>query len=220
MEQSGGPHLGGAVVARLLIVGDICLYREGLAIALGRRDDFEQTVSTGDPCEALQLITAVPADVILVDLAMANALVTLRALAQAGTGAVLVALTVPDIEDDIIACAEAGASAYVTRDASIDQLVATVLAAKRGQLHCGAGVAGALFRRLNGVRSETPNGDGELSRREVQVLHLIEKGLSNKEISRSLGIQLATVKNHVHQILEKLKVSRRGEAAALFRRMP
>lgn len=201
----------------LLIVGDICLYREGLALALARRDDFDQIVAAADACEALQLLAADPVDVILVDLAMANALLTVRALAQAGTNAVLVALTVPDVEDAIIDCAEAGASAYVTRDASIDQLVATVLAARRGQLHCGAEIAGALFRRLNGLRSGAP--DGDLSPREVQVLRLIEKGMSNKEISRSLGIQLATVKNHVHHILAKLDVRRRGEAAARFRRM-
>ncbi len=169
----------------------------------------------------MERIAAMQPDVILFDLAMVNALAVLQSLAQHMRDTTLIALTVPDAEEDIIACAEAGAAAYVTRNGSIDDLVATIQAAKKGQINCPAKVAGALFRRLSVIASEGQSTTRykSLSPRETQVLRLIEKGLSNKEISRSLGIEVATVKNHVHHILEKMNVNRRGEAAAALRQM-
>lgn len=207
-------------MARLLIVGEIGLYREGLAFALSRYGDFQEVLTASDISAALRWIHESPPDVILVDLAMSNPLATIRSLAQVAGAGVLVALTVPDASADIIACAEAGADAYVTRTGSLDDLLVTILAAKRGELRCSAKVAGALFRHLSSVKTKTHATDQlqMLSPRERQILHLMEEGLSNKEISRSLGIEVATVKNHVHHVLEKLSVRRRGEAAALLRR--
>ncbi len=208
-------------MAMLLIVSEISLYREGLAFALSQYDDFQEVVTASDIGATLRWIHESPPDVILVDLAMSNSLATLRSLARLAEDSVLVVLTVPDASADIIACAEAGADAYVTRTGSIDDLRVTILAAKRGELRCSAKVAGALFRHLSSVETRTHATDQLqlLSPRERQVLHLIEEGLSNKDIARSLGIEIATVKNHVHHVLEKLKVRRRGEAAALLRRV-
>ncbi len=207
-------------MARLMIVGEIGLYREGLAFALSQYDDFQEVLTASDINAALRWIHESPPDVILVDLAMSNPLATIRSLAQIAEDSVLVALTVPDASADIIACAEAGADAYVTRAGSMNDLLVTILAAKRGELRCSAKVAGALFRHLSSVETKTHATDQlqMLSPRERQILHLIEEGLSNKEISRSLGIEVSTAKNHVHHVLEKLNVRRRGEAAALLRR--
>ena len=83
---------------RLLIIGDIRLSREGLAVALGRHGDFEQVATAGDVGAALDIANAKRPDVILVDLTMADALAIPRALAQSPSGAVLIALTVPDAE--------------------------------------------------------------------------------------------------------------------------
>lgn len=205
----------------VLIVGDVALYRDGLRLALSNREEFSTISTARYVWEVLERVTTIPPDVILLDLATVNALAELRSLAQCAPQTTLVALAVPNAEEDIIACAEAGAAAYVTRDASLDDLVATIQAARQGQLNCSAKVAGALFRRLSAIapeRQSTERYKG-LSPRETQVLHLIEKGLSNKEISRSLVIEVATVKNHVHHILEKMNVNRRGEAAAALRQM-
>jgi DNA-binding NarL/FixJ family response regulator len=206
----------------LLIVGEIGLYREGLAFALNQYDEFQEVLTASDVSAALRWVQEMPPEVILVDLAMSNPLATLRALAQNAEGSVLIALTVPEASADIIACAEAGADAYVTRTGSMDDLMKTILAAKQGELRCSAKVAGALFRHLSSVETRTHTADQllTLSPRERQVLHLIEDGRSNKEISRALGIEVATVKNHVHHLLEKLNVRRRGEAAALLRQAP
>ena len=205
----------------VLIVGDIALYREGLRLTLSHHEQFSPISTARHVGEALERIAVMQPDVILFDLAMVNALAVLQSLARHMRDTTLIALTVPDAEEDIIACAEAGAAAYVTRNGSIDDLVATIRAAKKGQINCPAKVAGALFRRLSAIATEGQSTTRykSLSPRETQVLRLIEKGLSNKEISRSLGIEVATVKNHVHHILEKMSVNRRGEAAAALRQM-
>ena len=204
----------------ILIVGEIGLYREGLACALSQRDGFREVRTAGDITTALRLIQRSPPDVILVDLAMSDPLAAMRSLAQVAEQSVLIALTVPNASTDIIACAQAGAAAYVTRTESIDDLLVTILAATRGELRCTAKVAGALFRHISSAGTRLPVSEQlrMLSPRETEILRLIEQGLSNKEISRTLGIEVATVKNHVHHVLEKLNVRRRGEAAALLRR--
>ncbi len=206
-------------MANILIVGEVALYREGLKDALSHREEFFQVATASCSMEALDYVATAELDAILLDLAMQDSLHTVRSLAQGAENAVIIALAVPDAEADIIACAEAGATAYITREGSIDELVATIQAASAGQLNCSAKIAGALFRRLSSASLDRQSATGceRLSPREMQILCLIEKGQSNKEISRSLGIELATVKNHVHSILEKMNVSRRGEAAAILR---
>jgi two-component system nitrate/nitrite response regulator NarL len=204
----------------VLIVGETALYREGLAFALASREIFDSVATADCTSSALEVIGRESPGLILVDLATTDALLTLNTLARHAGQAVIVALTVPAGEDDVIACAEAGASAYVTRGASIDDLISVVQTARRGAINCSPEIAGALFRRLS-VNKPGRHGSDQcrcLTPRETQVLHLIESGCSNKEISRSLEIEVATVKNHVHNILDKLNVRSRGEASALLRR--
>ena len=206
-------------MTNILIVGEVALYREGLKDALCHREEVFHVVTACCSMEALDYVATAEPDAILLDLAMQDSLRMVRSLAQGTESAVIIVLAVPDSEDDIIACAEAGATAYITREGSIDELVATIQAANAGRLNCSAKIAGTLFRRLFTASSgrQPAAGCERLSPREMQILCLIEKGQSNKEISRSLGIELATVKNHVHNILEKMNVSRRGEAAAILR---
>ena len=206
-------------MTNILIVGEVALYREGLKDALCHREEVFHVVTACCSMEALDYVATAEPDAILLDFAMQDSLRTVRSLAQGAENAVIIALAVPDAEDDIIACAEAGATAFITREGSIDELVATIRAASAGRLNCSEKIAGALFRRLSSTSfgRQSVAGCERLSPREMQILCLIEKGQSNKEISRSLGIELATAKNHVHNILEKMNVSRRGEAAAILR---
>ena len=130
----------------------------------------------------------------------------------------VVAFAVPETEDDIIACAEAGVAACVTREASIDELVATIERVGSGESLCSPQVAAVLLRRvatLAAARSDEPAAT--LTSREREILDLIAEGLSNKQIGQVLCIQVPTVKNHVHNLLEKLEVHSRHEAAALLR---
>jgi two-component system nitrate/nitrite response regulator NarL len=120
----------------------------------------------------------------------------------------------------VIAVAEAGASAYVTPDGSMEDLACVVESVERGEVLCSPGMAAGLFRRVATLARDRQLDpiDEKLTARELDVLRLVEAGLSNKEIATALSIELPTVKNHVHRILEKLHVNRRSEAAARARR--
>jgi DNA-binding NarL/FixJ family response regulator len=108
----------------------------------------------------------------------------------------------------------------VLRDGTVDDLVATIESASRGELRCSAKIAAALLRRVADLATERDisKTNARLTRREQENACLVEEGLSNKEIAARLFIEVATVKNHVHNILEKLQVRTRGEAAAAVRR--
>jgi DNA-binding NarL/FixJ family response regulator len=131
----------------------------------------------------------------------------------------MVALAVPDQEARVLACAEAGVSSYVPREASLADLAAAIESAARGEAVCSPRMTALLFRRvrvLSRVRPE-PAEVPELTARQWEIIDLIDEGLSNKEIARRLYIEVPTVKNHVHNILDKLQVRRRSEAAARVR---
>lgn len=215
-RRSRGEHLG----SRLLILGEVSLYREALARTLGRDDRFEVVAVAGDAEEALALLEHVEADVFLVDTRMTGAVDAVRALSATAPHVKLVALAVPEVEDEVIAFAEAGAAAYVTLDGSLDDLASVVQSVERDEVPCSPGMAAVLFRRVAALaRERQPDPlEEKLTMRELDVLRLIEEGLANKEIAIALSIELPTVKNHVHRILEKLNVHRRTQAAAWARR--
>jgi DNA-binding NarL/FixJ family response regulator len=147
---------------------------------------------------------------------------TARALARDTPHARVVALAVPESERHVIACAEAGIVGYVAREASFTDLVAAIEGAARGEAHCSPRVAGGLLRRLGALsleRDQHEVGDARLTARELEIVGLIDRGLSNKEIATALSIGVPTVKNHVHHVLEKLGAERRSQAAARVRAM-
>jgi two-component system, NarL family, nitrate/nitrite response regulator NarL len=208
------------MLARVVIVGGVGLYREALAGSLGRDDRFEVIASAAGVEEALEVLKQVEVDVMLVHKHASDGTHALRALAAAAPQVKLVALDVPEVEREVIAVAEAGASAYVTPDGSVEDLASVVECVERGEVLCSPGMTAGLFRRVavlaRGRRLDPI--EEKLTARELDVLRLIEEGLSNKEIAAELSIELPTVKNHVHRILEKLHVHRRSEAAARARR--
>lgn len=122
-----------------------------------------------------------------------------------------------DSAAEILAWAEAGASAIVDRKGTPLELTTVLEAVIRGEALCSPRVAGTLLRRLQTLaRDRRPSdGTGRLTQRERDVLLLVGDGMSNKQIARHLGLQLPTVKNHVHDIFEKLEVSTRAMAVAL-----
>ena len=156
--------------------------------------------------------------VVLVDVTGSGGLTILRELAVATPDARLLAVGVRDVDDDVLRCIEAGAIGYVLRDASVAELAEAVHATLRGETMASPHVIATLMER---VATLSAGGRGnvaaELTSRELEVVALIERGLSNKEIAAQLSIAVTTVKNHVHNILEKLHVRRRAEAASLVR---
>jgi two-component system nitrate/nitrite response regulator NarL len=205
---------------RVFILSDVRLYREGLAHFLGESSGFEIVGTSGHGGSILGTIMELRPDVALLDLTVADGVAAARDLRRAAPELPVVALAVRELEREILAWAEAGIAGYVTRDGSLDDLVSTIETVARGEAVCSPRVVATLLRRLASLAAERPLAprEVELTLRELQIVELIDDGLSNKEIARQLSIELPTVKNHVHHILRKLQVSRRGEAAASLRR--
>ena len=203
----------------IIIVSDTRLYREGLALSLARVDRVVVVGVADTVASALTCIEDKNPEVAVLDFAMRDALALPHAIAAARMQVKIVAFSVADMEDEICECAEAGIAGYVARNGSKEDLIAAVENAVRGEVLCSPRVAASLFRRLAAHVQTTKQQPPEaaLTSRELDIIALIDRGLSNKEIARQLRISLPTVKNHVHNILEKLQVRRRGAAAALLR---
>jgi DNA-binding NarL/FixJ family response regulator len=196
---------------RALVISNVCFYREAVSRAL-REDGIETSVSDhAIPAiaEAMALV-----DVVLVDLVHDDLARTLQL--TGGTRPVVgLALTA---DPPVAAAAALGVRAFVGRDQTLAALVHTVQQAVRGDAVCPASIAATLFASLN-VAEAAPNvlPADVLTRREREIGRLVMRGLTNKEIASELVIEPATVKNHVHQILRKLGVHRRGQAADVLR---
>jgi DNA-binding NarL/FixJ family response regulator len=157
---------------------------------------------------------------VLVDAALIRCTDVVVRISNLETGARIVAFAVAEEDDrEVLACAEAGVAGFVGRDASVNDLVVALHTALRGEVRCSPRVAGLMMRRIAAYSDLGPFAydRSRLTRREIEIVELIDVGLSNKEIACRLGIETATVKNHVHNLLEKLRVHRRGEAAAAVR---
>ncbi len=156
--------------------------------------------------------------VILLNVFASESIATLRAIVGAFPGARVVAVGVSETGDEVMEYVEAGAAGYFSREGSLEDLNAVIQSAARDEVLCSARVAAQLFRLVAALRAERGSGESaRLTRRETEIIQLIDQGLSNKEIAQRLAIDIYTVKNHVHNILEKLRVNRRGEAAARMR---
>jgi DNA-binding NarL/FixJ family response regulator len=202
----------------VLIVADIRLHRDGLAETLHGQQAIDVLGTAAGLDDALARARSLSPDVILVDMSMRGKVQTVSALAQEVPDARILALAMSDAEEEVIACVEAGAAGCVTREASLEQVVSAVESIARGEALCPQQMTAAIFKRVRELAAGRPEDlEERLTPREREILGLIDEGHSNKQIAQSLCIETATVKNHVHSILEKLHVTRRGEAAAAVR---
>ena len=190
-----------------------------MALALGRHGCFDAVETT--PFDDLSdSLSRFHPDVVLLDLVDVRMLSVARSLTRGSPGLRIVGIGVGHGESEILACAEAGIHGIVSRDASLKELADTVTIAMRGEFHCSARVAGAMVRRLATISVDKSSMalQVNLTTRQTDIVRCLDSGLSNKEIARRLGIQLGTVKNHVHILLEKLGAARRSDAIARLRR--
>jgi DNA-binding NarL/FixJ family response regulator len=202
-------------VMRVLVVGEVRLYREGLADLLrGAGVDVVGTAVDLDGCKGFD---GDRADIALFDVVGAAGVAGIRrAVDELGTA--VVAFGVSGSSGEIVACAEAGAKGYVTRDNGREELLDVLESVARGETRCSPEVAAALMDRVAALALGAPSGsDARLTRREAEIVALLGEGLSNKEIAQRLVIEVPTVKSHVHNILEKLKLGDRSDAAAWVR---
>ncbi|HUE25551.1 MAG TPA: response regulator transcription factor [Solirubrobacteraceae bacterium] len=193
------------------------MYREGISRLIATADSLELAGAAGTGESLARLRQGARPDVVLVDAIERVELVLALQIPSAAGDAHVVALVAPERVEDLLAWVGAGVSGFLSWQASPEQLVESLKRAARGESPCPEDVADALLR---GVR-QNPGGSfasrGSLTEREAQIAELVADGMSNKAIASRLSIELATVKNHVHSILEKLRVHSRGEAAAKLR---
>jgi len=202
---------------RVFIVTDVRLYRDGLSELLGRAGHIAVVGAAGSIDEGVERTRDLQPDVVLLDTGAVGNAGAARDLLGVAPLTRVVALAAPESEEDIIALAEAGVLGYVTRDESLDTLVTTIESVARDEMACSPWMATVLVRRVQALAAARPRPTQRLTAREAEILELIALGLSNKEIAAKLFIEVTTVKNHVHNILEKLGVSRREEAVACTR---
>jgi two-component system, NarL family, nitrate/nitrite response regulator NarL len=205
-------------VILVYIVAPVRIYREGLARALDGQTELRVLGCAATAAEALGQIEDLGPDVVLVDTSAPGGAAAARSIADSTAATKIVAVAAPEDDHTVIASAEAGVSAFVAREGTFDDILVAAQAVLCGETSCSPRVAAALLRRIADRARERPYSEfAPLTSRERQVVSLIDEGLSNKEIAAQLCIELSTVKNHVHNLLEKLGARGRAEAAARMR---
>src|SRR5437660_1036990 len=212
---------------RALIAGRSRVHREALALALSQARRVRVLGTASHREEILARLVEAPPDIVLVDFAMPEAASIVAEIRRRTPSVKVVAITLGETETEVIQLAEAGVAGYVLPDGSLDDLVIAVESAVRGELYCPPRVAFTLLRRVGAIalgkaRNKKAEEDEHspihaLTDRERQILQLVDLNLSNKQIARHLGIEVATAKSHVHNILQKLHVHRRIDASSWYR---
>jgi two-component system nitrate/nitrite response regulator NarL len=205
----------------VIVVVEVRLYREAVVRALSAQDDLRVRGELASAGQVLLDVTRAQPDVVLLDLGMPRALDAIAMARLAAPDTRIVALGFGGTDEEAVIAAEAGLSGYIGINQPLDEVVTAIRGVVRGEAPCDGRIAAALLRRVAG-RAATFDSTAAplagLTARERRILELLAGGMSNKEIASELVIGVATVKSHVHAILRKLDVSRRGAAADVFRR--
>ena len=202
-------------VIDIYVLAAIRLYRDGLAHFLREQAQFHVAGASGNIEEGLAAIRTVQPDVVLLDRLFSDGVSLVQKILERCSRVRVIALAVAELETDILPYAQAGVSGYVMHDDSLEELAHKIQAVNRGEVPCSSRTSAMLLRGLHSSRrAEQTSMSHRLTRRELEILSLVEEGLTNKEIASRLYIELATVKNHLHNVYEKVGVHRRDSAVA------
>ena len=208
----------GSGAIRVVLVDDHALFRRGLELVLAEASDIEIVGQAADGDDAVRLVRELTPDVVLMDVRMPrmSGIEAARLIRDTVPGTKVVMLTVSDDEADLFASVRAGASGYLLKEVSIDEVAGAVRAVTRGHALISPSMAAKLLTEFNALAQRADerqrSGAPKLTDRELQVLKLVAKGMSNREIANELFIAENTVKNHVRNMLEKLGMHSRMEA--------
>lgn len=202
---------------RLVIADDQAMMRRGLASLLGLEEDIEVVGEAGDGEAAIEVVERLKPDVALVDIRMPvmDGLEAVRRLVAAGTATRLLILTTFDLDEYVFEALRAGASGFLLKDATSEELVAAIRTAAGGDAILAPAVTQRVISAFVGQTAPQPRVDHDLSSltaREMDVLRLVAQGAANADIAETLVVSQATVKTHVSSILGKLGLRDRVQA--------
>lgn len=202
---------------RVLLVDDHTLFRNGIKALLRRHKEFEVVGEAGDGLEGVKRAKSLEPDVVLLDIHMpgVSGKEAVRLIREEAPGCQVVMLTVSEDAEDLIEAVQAGARGYLLKNIETDFLLESLRRAARGESVMAAQMTGKL---LAGVRTMGREGPAEetaekLSPREREIVVLLAKGASNKEIANTLNLAESTVKIHVQNVFKKLNLSSRVQVA-------
>ncbi|HNO85058.1 MAG TPA: response regulator transcription factor [Anaerolineales bacterium] len=208
---------------RVLLVDDHALFREGLAVVISSQPDMEVVGNANDGLEAVIKAQELKPDLILMDIQMStmDGLEATRQIKQILPDTTIVVLTVRDDDEKLFEALKSGAQGYLLKDIRSHKMVEMLQSAMNGEAAITPSLAGrvlAEFRRMSLHQTGDASAvheDNSLTERELEVLSLVAKGASDKEVAEKLFVSLNTVKTHIRNILAKLRVDSRREAAKL-----
>ena len=198
---------------RVLIADDHAVVRQGLSVFLGTQDDIEVVGEAADGEQAVARVKELAPDIVLLDLLMPklDGIGVIRALQSLDRKPAVIVLTSFTDDEKVFAALQSGAAGYLLKDVQPQELTEAIRRVSEGESLLAPSVAAKLVRELQ--RREPRAVANDLTDRETQVLTEIARGRSNKEIAQTLGIAEKTVKTHVGNILQKLNLADRTQAA-------
>ncbi len=206
---------------KVLVVDDHVLFRRGIAAVLAHQEGLEVVGEAADGLEAIEKAREITPDVILMDLNMprCSGLEAIQALQAEMPQINILVLTVSEMETDLFAAVKFGATGYLLKKAEPEELISAILHIARGEVIVSPLMATKLLTEFKDLtagaeRKPAEKADADLSPREGEVLQLVAQGSTNKEIADSLFISENTVKTHLKNIMEKLHLANRSQAAA------
>jgi two-component system NarL family response regulator len=206
----------GSDAIRVLICDDHALFRRGLIMVLESEEGIDVVAEAEDGEEAIEKAEEAAPDVVLMDVRMPrmSGIEATRAIADAVPTAKILMLTVSDEEEDLYEAVKAGATGYLLKEISIEEVANAIRAVVTGQSLISPSMASKLLSEFNNLAKQAQQKVlvPKLTDRELQVLKLVAQGMSNREVAEELFISENTVKNHVRNILEKLHLHSRMEA--------
>ena len=201
--------------ASIMLVDDHPLLRKGLRQLITMSGDMEVVAEAGNGGDAIKLAVELDPDLILLDLNMQgmDGLETLRRLRDEGVTSRIVMLTVSDADEDVLSAISAGADGYLLKDMEPEDMLVQIERALSGKMVLSESITQVLATAIRNPTGKAEASSDSLTQREIEILKLIAKGLSNKLIARELDISDGTVKVHVKHLLKKLHLRSRVEAA-------
>jgi DNA-binding NarL/FixJ family response regulator len=205
-------------VIRVVIADDQALFRRGLHVVLGTEDAIEVVAEADDGEAAIAKAAELAPDVVLMDVRMprVSGIEAARQIRSALPATKILMLTVSDEEDDLYESIKAGANGYLLKEISVEEVAGAIRAVVRGESLISPSMASKLLAEFNSLARQAAAQEQlpapVLTARELEVLRLVARGMSNRDVADKLYISENTVKNHVRNILEKLHMHSRMEA--------